>query len=124
MKVKKVEIAIKGLDDALNETAGIYESLSSGKKLRKKEVLYFSGIRDFRKALTEKRLEILKIIREKKPSSIYALAKLTGRNLKNVIQDVEYLHRIGLLELKRTTEGRGENTPVVNYERIRLEIYV
>jgi predicted transcriptional regulator len=42
------------------------------------------------RALTEKRLELLKTIKDRKPSSIYELAKLSGRDLKNVLQDVSY----------------------------------
>ena len=41
---------------------------------------------------------------------------------KNVSNDVNYLKEIGLIELKKTKEGRAKSTPSVNYDKILLEI--
>lgn len=56
--------------------------------------------------------------------SIYELAKLLGRDNKNTFDDVQFLAQVGLVELKKTREGREKSTPKVNYDRILLEIPV
>ena len=68
--------------------------------------------------------KMLKIIRRDRPSSIYELAKLLKRDVKNTFSDIHFLEQIGLIELKKTKEGRERSTPVVNYEKILLEIPV
>ncbi len=76
------------------------------------------------KCLTEERLRILKTIKRTHPHSIYELAKLLKRDTKNVSDDVSYLAEIGLIELKKTKEGREKVMPIVNYDKILLEIAV
>ena len=58
------------------------------------------------------------------PPSIYKLAKILKRDIKNTFDDVQYLAEVGLLELKKTKEGREKITPLVNYDKILLEIPV
>ncbi len=119
MKIRKVLIEIRSLEDMLKEAGEVYEKIKKGKRVSQKSAIYFSNLKDMRKALTEKRLELLRVIRQKRPSSVYELAKITGRNIKNVLQDLNYLQRIGLVEI---TEDKGKKIPSVNYEKIRVEI--
>ena len=78
----------------------------------------------FFKVMTDKRLEILRMIKKKHPSSVYELAKILKRDAKNVTQDLEYLKDIGLVEIKRTKEKKERTIPQVNYDKIDLEIAV
>lgn len=78
----------------------------------------------FFKALTDKRLEILRMIKKKYPSSVYELAKILKRDAKNVTQDLEYLKDIGLVEIKKTKEKKERIIPSVDYDRIDLQIAV
>ena len=55
-------------------------------------------------------------------NSVYELAKLLKRDIKNTHDDVQILAGLGLVDLIKTKEGRERNTPVVNYEKILLEI--
>jgi predicted transcriptional regulator len=59
-----------------------------------------------RRVLTEKRLELLKTIKEKEPSSVYDLAKILHRDLKNVLQDVAYLQELGIIEVTDTGDKK------------------
>ena len=78
-----------------------------------------------RQTITHERVKILKVIKDKHPQSIYELAKLLGRNLKNVADDVHYLAELGLIELEKgKSNGREKTMPVVNYDKILLEIPV
>jgi predicted transcriptional regulator len=121
MKVKKIHIKIRKLDDALTDAGKAFEKLAEGKTVQKKSALYFSNIKDFRKVLTEKRLELLKTIKDRKPSSIYELAKMVNRDLKNVLQDVRYFEELGIVEI---IESGGKKVPEVHYDIIELQVAI
>src|SRR3990167_11366087 len=104
MKVKKVKIGIKSLKEVLEDFAETAEAIERGEKVKRRRGYYFENLAAFRRALTEKRLEVLHVIKREKPSSVYALAKLLKRDVKNVTQDLEYLKQIGLVEIRRTKE--------------------
>ena len=55
------------------------------------------------------------------PASIYELAKILNRNLKNVLQDVEYLKELGIVEIE---EAVDKKIPHVYYDRVDLQIAV
>ena len=54
--------------------------------------------------LTPRRLELLKMLRQKGASSVRALSRLLNRNYKNVHADVRVLERVGLIERTETGE--------------------
>ena len=91
-------------------------------KVRPSIGLTFESIDAVRNVLTPKRLGLLKAIRESRPKSVYALAKATGRQLKNTQDDVAMLARLDLVELKRGHGKRAALTPRVRYDSIRLTI--
>jgi len=124
MKVMNIKIAIKSDKEVLNEVKYTWKKIESGGKVKKQEGLYFENIEAMRKVLTEERLRILKTIRTNHPSSIYALARVLKRDVKNTFNDVQFLTQIGLIELKKTKEGREKSVPSVNYDKILLEIPV
>jgi len=124
MRVKNIKIAVRSEDELFQEVKGVWEKVEKGEKVKKHEGLYFENLEAMRKVLTENRLKILKTVRKEHPSSIYELAKFLKRDVKNTFDDIQCLADIGLGELKKTKEGRGRNTPIVNYEKIILEIPV
>jgi predicted transcriptional regulator len=124
MKVKRIDIGIKRLKDSLKDFAETWQSVESGKRVRKEEGIYFESIDDMRAVLTNNRLAILRAIRETKPKSVYELSKALGRNLKNVNDDLKLLAEIGLVTLEATKKDRKRITPHVDYTKITLEIAV
>jgi len=126
MKVKNVVIGIKSIDEVLNRTKDVMERLERREQVKKtKPGIYFESLEVMRKAITHERLKILKTIKEKHPASIYELAKMLNRNLKNVSDDVHYLAELGLIDLEKgKSNGREKTTPVVDYDKILLEIPV
>ncbi len=121
MKVKKVKIAVKSLEEVLESAKETMKKLERGEKVKKETGVYFTSLEAFRKAVTPKRLELLHVIKTKKPSSINELARMAKRDIKNVADDVKYLEQIGLVEKK---EINRKTKPVINYDRIDLEIAV
>jgi len=124
MKVKRIDIGIKGLRESLKDFAETWKKLEAGKKVKKKEGIYFDSIDTMRSVLTDKRLSILKAIRERQPKSVYELAKLLGRDLKNVNQDLKLLADVGLVTLEKTETDKKRMIPHVDYSKILLEISV
>lgn len=124
MKVKKIDIGIKSLDESLHDFAKAWKELEAGKKIKKDEGIYFDSIDTMRAVLTNKRLLILKVIREQKPNSMYELAKILSRDLKNVNQDIKLLSNLGLVTLEKTATDKKRLVPHVNYNKILLEIPV
>ena len=121
MKVKKIRIGIKDVKAALEDFASKAEAIERGEKVKKETGIYFTSLEAFRKALTPKRLELLHIIKTKKPSSINELARFAKRDIKNIADDVKHLERIGFIFIE---EGKRKSTPIVKYDKINLEIAV
>jgi predicted transcriptional regulator len=126
MRVKNVTIGIKSIEEVLNDAKAVMKKLERGEKVRKRRPgIYFESLEVMRKAITSERVKILKVIKEKHPASIYELAKLLNRNLKNVADDIHYLAELGLIELEKgKSNGREKIMPIVNYDKLLLEIPV
>lgn len=124
MKLKKIDIGIRGLEESLQDFAKAWKSVESGKKIKCEKGLYFDSIDTIRSVLTNNRLLILKVIRRHHPKSVYELAKQLGRDLKNVNQDLRLLSDIGLVTLETTVIDRKRVIPQVDYKKIVFEIAV
>jgi predicted transcriptional regulator len=108
----------------LKDFAVTWKKLEAGKKMKKEEGIYFDSIDTMRVVLTNNRLLIIKTIRDNKPGSVYELAKILGRDLKNVNQDLKMLAEIGLITLEKTETDKKRLVPHVDYGKILLEIPV
>ncbi len=124
MKIKKIKIRIKDLKSMLDDFVKTGEAIERGEKLKPvkgRPEVYFTSFEALRKVLTPKRLELLHIIKMKKPSSINELARIAKRDLKNVADDVKYLEQVGLIERKKTA---NRTAPVVTYDKLTFEMAV
>ena len=124
MKVKKIDIGIKGLQESLKDFADTWKKVEAGKKTTKQEGIYFDSIDTMRAVLTNKRLLVLRTIRERHPASIYELAKILKRDIKNINQDLALLSDVGLVTLEKTETDKKRIVPHVDYNKILLKIPV
>ena len=124
MRVRNIKISIKSDKELSGEVKDVWKKLEKGEKVRKHEGISFESLEAMRKVLTEERLRILKTIKKDHPSSIYELAKILHRDIKNTFDDVQFLAEMGLVELKKIKDGREKTTPTVSYDKIMLEIPV
>jgi len=60
-------------------------------------------------------------VKDKKPQSVYILAKMLHRDLKNVLQDIEYLRELGIIEVEQT---RDKKIPFVHFDKISFEVAI
>src|SRR4030067_2876705 len=98
MKVKKVKIEIKDINDIFEDVKETIRKIGKGEKLKpvKEPEVYFTSFEAFRKALTPKRLELLRLIKSKHPSSINELARIAKRDRKDLPGVVQCLGRRAL----------------------------
>ncbi len=122
MKVKKVRIGIRSTDDVLKEAAETMKSVAEGKKIRPKgHRLFFTSPEALRRFLTPKRLELIRLVRKRRPNSINELAALARRDFKRVYEDIMSLSEAGLVDLSKD-KGRKRAPRVA--DELRLEIVV
>lgn len=125
IKAKNITIGVRTLDQGLDNFVETAEALLMGDPVKKQRGVYFENLDSFRKVLTEKRMALLHTVKQHNPDTIHDLARLLGRDMKNVSDDLKYLAELGLVSLNKATEGSSRKvTPRVNYEKIRLEIAI
>lgn len=124
MKLKNIKISIKSDNEIFEEIKQVCKKLEQGEKVTKHQGISFDDLDTMRKILTDERLRILRTIKKESPQSIYELAKILQRDIKNTFDDVQFLAQMGLIELKKSQEGRERTTPQVKYDKILLEIPV
>lgn len=123
MKVKNITIGIKSVEEGLKDLAKVMKGIQKGNPSRRKRpATYFVSLEAMRRVLTPKRLELLHIIREEQPDSIYELAQIAKRDLKNVQEEVTLLARMGLVSLRKTNVARERIAPRVDYDHLQLDI--
>ena len=122
--MKAKTIRIKSVGQALKDFAKTYHALSDGKPVKREVGTFFASMSAARKVLTENRIQILKTIKQHKPRSLYALAKLTGRDFKNVSDDVSFLHELGLVQLQKPQGIRSQRRPKLLSDHIYFEIAI
>ncbi len=122
MEVRNITIRIGGLKSALREAAEVMEKVKRGGKVTPKSSIGFESIDALRRVLTPKRLEMLKAIKEKSPSSVYELAKILSRDLKSVNTDLQILEEYWLVSLEKSEEGRVKVKPEVSFDKLSIEI--
>lgn len=107
--MKTLEIRIKSREQADKEFAGAFNKARAGKKVTAQKGVYFTSLEAVRNLLTEKRLELLHLIRQHSPKSISEVARLSGRNFKNVHTDLKILQGYGLVELCKTKKVKSHS---------------
>lgn len=125
IRTKKLKLNIEDTTEFKKKVKEELREIDKGKaKKLREDSISFQSLNQFRKFLTPKRLELLRVIRHKKPRSMYELAKLVNRTPENVNTDIKFLETLGFVELTRIKEIRRKLVPEVNYDKMTLEIAV
>ncbi len=125
MRIKRIILKVKALDEMAADFKRTWKEAVGGKSLREAaETICFDSVEDMQKFLSPERIRLLKTVHEKKPKSIYELAKALGRDRKNVTEDVKMLEGIGLIERKPAKKNKEKVALVVDYDRIQMDIAV
>ena len=124
MKIRDVQIVIQSRKQAFRNAAEVFEKLRKGEHTTPSRTLGFPDIATFRKFLTQKRIEMLHVVRQKQPASLYELAKLLNRDLKSVNTDVALLKQLSLIQLEKRKRGRTRVAPRVLFDRMQISITI
>ncbi|MBI3535886.1 MAG: hypothetical protein HY072_10430 [Deltaproteobacteria bacterium] len=121
MKVKKIRI--KSSDEFNAELRAVAFALDHGKTPRVVKGEYFESLAAVRSILTQKRLELWRIIRDQKPNSISALAKTVDREFRGVHRDLLLLKNIGLVSFKKSKGKHGDiQAPISLVDELLLAV--
>jgi len=123
---KTLTIQIRPLTDALEGFRETFRALEAGCRVRRREGVYFTSIEAARNLLTPNRLRLLKAVRRQRPGSIYELAKILKRDLKNVQEDLRLLEKYGLVRMtkSRGVGKRAVKVPEALFGEIALKIAI
>lgn len=125
IKTKELKLYMEDTEEFKKKIKKELREIDRGKsKKLKEDSISFQSLDQLREFLTPKRLELLRTIRHKKPSSIYELAKLVSRTPENVNTDLKFLEKLGFVEITKVKEIRKKSVPEVSYDKMTLEIAV
>jgi predicted transcriptional regulator len=122
MKIRKIKVQIKSLNEALDEFVHVAKQVEKRRKVSPKKATYVADPETARAIFTESRLRIIQAIKDKAPNSIYELAKILKRDFKNVYDDVLFLSEVGLLGIKESKHGRKQKKPSLLCQSILFQI--
>lgn len=98
MKSKAIRVGICSSRQQLAEFKEAWKRAERGlSPLDPVDRLYFPDTTTMFRALSRSRLQLLSMLRQRGTMSVLALAKLLGRDYKNVWEDVKVLRRFGLV---------------------------
>jgi len=123
---KTLTIRIRSLDEALEGFRETYKAVGARRPVIRREGVYFTSLEAARNLLTPRRLALLRAVRTRRPRSIYELAKIVGRDLKNVQNDLRTLEHYGLVRMSRgRSAGKREvKMPQAMFGEIALRIAI
>ncbi len=85
----------------------------------------FEGLSALRKLLSNERAKLLHLLKTKSPTSIYALAKISGRDFKSVSGDIKLLERFGFIEMvAEKTGNRKRLKPVLAVNEVQINLKI
>lgn len=121
MKVKKIKI--KSRASFANDLRTVARSLDKKQVPKKITGEYFESLDAVRKVLTDKRLVLWRTVRDKKPDSISALAKIVDRGFRAVYRDLLLLEEFGLITFKPGKGTRGDvQSPVSLVDELQVAV--
>src|SRR3989344_7745479 len=125
IETKKLKLYIEDVYKFKKKIKKELKAIDSGKaKKLGDDSISFQSLDQLRKFLTNKRLELLRVIKHKNPKSVYELAKLVGRTPENVNTDIKLLRQLGFVETTKVKDVRNKLIPEVSYDKMTLEITV
>jgi predicted transcriptional regulator len=121
-KNKTMTVEFKSLREFEQDLLSLFKDRNP--KIQPKNVVYFDSIGSFRGFMTLQKLEILTLIADAEPKSIYELAKMLNRAIAPVQKDCQMLEGSRFIILKKEKGGRGTVTPrlAFQYDRILVKL--
>ena len=105
--MRKTEIRVEPLEAFFDRGRKIARALDRGEHIPSSRVISFEDVASLLHVLTEKRVLLLKQVRDT-PGSISSLAKKLNRDRSAVTRDIQVLERFGVVEVtEKALPGHG-----------------
>jgi predicted transcriptional regulator len=101
---KVLEIRVGAAGDALDRFEAAWNRVAEGRPMKPLRVVTLEDMPGLLRSLSPARMQLVQVLRDAGPISIYELSKRLGRNYKNVHTDVTQLVALGVIE--RDGDGR------------------
>lgn len=122
-RTKVIKLTVESAKEVLGQFATALGKSRKG-EIEEHSGISFESIESLRNVLTRRRLELLSVIRHKKPNSIYELSKILNRDIKSVNTDLKILKDNEFVAFKRANDGRQRIIPVVEFDKIDIMVKV
>ena len=127
MKIRRIKVRIAAENDywrsQVRRLSLAERSLKAGKRPRLDgDELVFASLTEMARALTPRRIEVLRLIRRHQPSSVRALAGIARRDVKNVSADVTALEMLGLVQSDGRRTATHRKAPHTELDRIEVRV--
>jgi predicted transcriptional regulator len=108
-KKQTLTVEFKDLSSIEKDLLSLPKSKSA--KEQSRHVVYFDSLASFRNFLTIQKIEILTLVAEEKPKSVYELSKMVNRAIAPVQKDCLMLEAAGFITFDKEKGGRGAMAP-------------
>jgi len=115
MKVKEAEIRIGGIEELKKAVSEDIKRPPAADKA----IVFVRDAKTISRMLSEKRLELMRAIKEHPDYNVTMLANLLKRKQEAISRDLGILKRFGLVELEKTAK---EVKPEIKSTRVMIEI--
>jgi len=123
--VRKSEIRVEGTEAFFERGRGMAKRADRGGSIPNSRVLAFEDFESLLHVLTEKRVLLLREVKDE-PDSIARLARRLKRDRSAVTRDVQVLARFGVVQvIEKTLPGHGRQkwvTPVARDIRLTAQL--
>ncbi len=119
--MRRTEIRVESVDGFFDRGRKVAELADRGERIPETRVISFEEVEDLLSVLTEKRVSLLRALKET-PGSIAALAKRLRRDPSAVSRDVQILEHYGVVRVtEKPLPGHGKQKWIVPAAR-RIEL--
>lgn len=122
MKGKKLEIHFRSFGEFEKDMGRALARHE--KRIRPYNHIYFDSVDGFRRFMTIQKLELLTVIANQKPKSIYELAKIVDRDFPAVQKDCVSLAAVGFIKWIERKSGRQQKKPILSFNYSCISIYL
>ena len=92
--------------------------------LQPKNRIYFESMEAFRNFMTMQKVEILTVIYNCNPRTMYELSKIVDRDFSAVFRDCTALKTTGFIELKESKDAKGSKKPVLSFPYKCISVFL
>ncbi len=106
----------------ITEQGGAFNAIFKKFKSEKTD-FDFEGLGILRKLLSNEKARLLSVVKNRKPGSIYELARILKRDFKSVNEDIKLLERFGFVDLIAEKTGRRERLrPILAVDSMYIHV--